>query len=81
MFNIHPQQVLERTDELIKNGGELESHPHADQQIVQQIMGKIKQLMSDFDERLGKRKKKLDESVTLHRLIESVSSSSHMTCT
>lgn len=36
-------------------------------------MGKIKQLMTDFDSRLSKRKKKLNDSVKLHRLIESVS--------
>ena len=65
-----PQQI---TDNLIKNGSELEALPHTDHPTIHWLMGKIKQLMTDFDDRLAKRKKKLDESVRLHRLIESVS--------
>lgn len=42
--------------------------PHTNQESVQPLMGKIKQLVTDFDSRLSKRKKKLDDSVRLHRL-------------
>lgn len=40
---------------------------------MQNLMGKIQHLMTDFELRLAKRKKKLNDSVQLHRLIESVS--------
>ena len=43
-------------------------------------MGKIKQLMTDFDDRLGKRKKKIDESVQLHKLTEMVRQSDAHVC-
>ena len=35
-------------------------------------MGKVKQLMTDFESRLQERKRKLDDSVKLHRLTEVV---------
>ena len=57
---------------LLSSGGELETYTHIDQSALRWEMGKIKKLMTDFDERLGKRKKQLDESVQLHKLIESV---------
>ena len=69
----HPQQILQRTDTIVQSGSELESHPFTDKQTIHWLMGKIKQLMTDFDSRLSKRKKKLNDSVKLHRLIESVS--------
>lgn len=47
---------------------------HTNQESVQPLMGKIKQLVTDFDSRLSKRKKKLDDSVRLHRLTAAVSS-------
>jgi hypothetical protein len=51
----------------------LEKLPYANRSTVQPLMGKIKQLVSDFDSRLSKRKKKLDDSVKLHRLTAAVS--------
>lgn len=72
-FHSSPQQILEKTDQVLKAGTDLQQSSHTDQQSVQWLMGKIKQLMTDFDDRLGKRKKKLDDSVKLHRLTESVS--------
>ena len=68
------QQILQRAGKLFENGSDLESHPHANQEAVTQLMGKVKHLMGDFDRRLSFRKKKLNDSVRLHQLTESVSS-------
>ena len=64
---------MHSTGELLTSGAELELTPYTDQQTVQPLMGKIKQLVNDFDSRLSKRKKKLDDSVRLHRLTAAVS--------
>ena len=68
------QQILQRTGKLFESGSSLESHPHANQEAVIQLMGKVKHLMGDFDRRLSFRKKKLNDSVRLHQLTEAVSS-------
>lgn len=70
------QQIVLNTESLLNSGTELEQTPYADQETVQSLMGKIKQLVTDFDSRLSKRKKKLDDSVRLHRLTAAVSLSS-----
>ena len=67
------QQILRRTGKLFRSGSDLESRPHANQEAVSQLMGKVKHLMGDFDRRLSFRKKKLNDSVRLHQLTESVS--------
>lgn len=67
------QQILQRSGKLFESGSDLESHPHADREAVSQLMGKVKHLMGDFDRRLSFRKKKLNDSVRLHQLTESVS--------
>lgn len=67
------QEILLNTSHLLSSGEELEQLPYADQNSVQPLMGKIKQLVTDFDSRLSKRKKKLDDSVRLHRLTAAVS--------
>jgi hypothetical protein len=74
MFMIVLQQILQRTGKLFERGSDLESHPHANQEAVTQLMGKVKHLMGDFDRRLSFRKKKLNDSVRLHQLTEAVSS-------
>ena len=66
------QQILIRTDRLLHSGTILETLKHTDHDTINTLMGKIKQLMTDFDDRLGKRKKKIDESVQLHKLTEMV---------
>ena len=66
------QQVLIRTDKLLQSGTILETLKHTDHGKINTLMGKIKQLMNDFDDRIGKRKKKIDESVQLHKLTEMV---------
>ena len=68
----HMQQILVRTDKLLQSGTILETLKHTDHSTIHLLMGKIKQLMTDFDDRLGKRKKKIDESVQLHKLTEMV---------
>lgn len=73
------QQILQRTGKLFESGSDLESHPHANQEAVTQLMGKVKHLMGDFDRRLSFRKKKLNDSVRLHQLTEAVSSLSSPT--
>lgn len=67
------QQILQRTGKLFESGSSLESHPHANQEAVTQLMGKVKHLMGDFDRRLSFRKKKVNDSVRLHQLTEAVS--------
>ena len=67
------QQILIRTEKLLQSGTILETLKHTDHGTINTLMGKIKQLMTDFDDRLGKRKKKIDESVQLHKLTEMVS--------
>ena len=69
----HLQEILGSTSYLLSSGEELEQLPYADQNTLQPLMGKIKQLVTDFDSRLSKRKKKLDDSVRLHRLTAAVS--------
>ena len=66
------QQILIRTEKLLQSGTILETLKHTDHDTISTLMGKIKQLMTDFDDRLGKRKKKIDESVQLHKLTEMV---------
>jgi hypothetical protein len=66
------QQILLRTGKLLESGTILETLKHTDHDTISTLMGKIKQLMTDFDDRLGKRKKKIDESVQLHKLTEMV---------
>ena len=66
------QQILIRTGKLLESGTILETLEHTDHDTISTLMGKIKQLMTDFDDRLGKRKKKIDESVQLHKLTEMV---------
>ena len=66
------QQTLVRTDKLLQSGTILETLKHTDHEKIHTLMGKIKQLMNDFDDRIGKRKKKIDESVQLHKLTEMV---------
>ena len=66
------QQILIRTEKLLQSGTILETLKHTDHDTINTLMGKIKQLMTDFDDRLGKRKKKIDESVQLHKLTEMV---------
>ena len=70
---IQMQQILVRTDKVLQSGTILETLKHTDRSTIHTLMGKIKQLMTDFDDRLGKRKKKIDESVQLHKLTEMVS--------
>lgn len=72
-MNYYLQQILQRTGKLFESGSDLESHPHANQEAVTQLMGKVKHLMGDFDRRLSFRKKKLNDSVRLHQLTEAVS--------
>ena len=67
------QQILKRAGKLVRSGSDLETRPHADREAVSQLMGKVKHLMGDFDRRLSFRKKKLNDSVRLHQLTESVS--------
>jgi hypothetical protein len=69
-FETSTQQVLIRTDKLLQSGTILETLKHTDHGKINTLMGKIKQLMNDFDDRIGKRKKKIDESVQLHKLTE-----------
>ena len=69
---IYTQQTLIRTDKLLQSGTILETLKHTDHEKIHTLMGKIKQLMNDFDDRIGKRKKKIDESVQLHKLTEMV---------
>ena len=71
--HIYIQQTLVRTDKLLQSGTILETLKHTDHEKIHTLMGKIKQLMNDFDDRIGKRKKKIDESVQLHKLTEMVS--------
>jgi len=59
--------------ELLSSGEELGQLADSSRVTVQPLMGKIKQLVTDFDSRLSKRKKKLDDSVRLHRLTAAVS--------
>ena len=73
VMNYYLQQILQRTGKLFESGSDLESHPHANQEAVTQLMGKVKHLMGDFDRRLSFRKKKLNDSVRLHQLTEAVS--------
>ena len=67
------QEIVSSSNQLVSSGGELEKLPYTNKNTVQPLMGKIKQLVTDFDSRLSKRKKKLDDSVRLHRLTETVS--------
>ena len=67
------QQIVLSSSQLLESGAELEQLPYTDQTTVGPLMGKIKQLVTDFDSRLSKRKKKLDDSVRLHRLTAAVS--------
>jgi hypothetical protein len=69
-FETTTQQILIRTEKLLQSGTILETLKHTDHDTISTLMGKIKQLMTDFDDRLGKRKKKIDESVQLHKLTE-----------
>lgn len=71
-YTLQTQQILIRTDKLLQSGTILETLKHTDHTTIHTLMGKIKQLMTDFDDRLGKRKKKIDESVQLHKLTELV---------
>lgn len=73
-YTLQTQQILIRTDKLLESGTILETLKHTDHNTIHTLMGKIKQLMTDFDDRLGKRKKKIDESVQLHKLTEMVRS-------
>ena len=66
------QQIMGRVDVIVKNGSELEQNPHTNQQTVHSLMGKIQTFMGDFDQKLGKMKGKLSDSVRLHKLIEKV---------
>lgn len=67
------QQIVLSSSQLLASGAELEQLPYSDQEKVAPLMGKIKQLVTDFDSRLSKRKKKLDDSVRLHKLTAAVS--------
>ncbi len=57
---------------MVVSGSELEQSTYTDRSTVNPLMGKIKQLVTEFDTKLSKRKKKLDDSVRLHRLTEAV---------
>lgn len=69
-FETSTQQILLRADILLQSASILETQRHTDRGSINALMGKIKQLMTDFDDRLGKRKKKIDESVQLQKLTE-----------
>ena len=69
------------SSQLLDSGAELEQLPYTDTNTVAPLMGKIKQLVTDFDSRLSKRKKKLDDSVRLHRLTAAVSNDKSLTAT
>ena len=72
MYDSHVQQIMSRVDVIVQSGSELEQNPHTDQQTVHSLMSKIQTFMSDFDQKIGKRKRKLSDSVRLHKLIEKV---------
>ena len=56
----------------MSSGEELGLSPHAEQRTVSPLMGKIRHLLADFDNRLAARKQKLDDTVRIHRLTEEV---------
>ncbi len=66
------QQIMGKVDNIVQSGSELEQNPHTDQQTVTGLMSKIQTFMSDFDQKLGKRKSTLGDAVRLHRLVEKV---------
>ena len=59
--------------DLLERGTELEECRYYQPRRLQPLMIKIRQLGSDFDSQLSSRKKRLTDSVKLHRLTEVVS--------
>ena len=66
------QQVVSRTDQLLKSASDLEELPYVSA-TVKELANKINGLISGFQSRLNTRKKTLDTASRLHTIMEKVS--------
>ena len=66
------QQVVSRTDQLLKSASDLEELPYVSA-TVKELASKINGLITGFQSRLNTRKKTLDKASRLHTIMEKVS--------
>ena len=65
------QQVVARTDQLLKSASDLESLPYISA-TVKELASKINDHITGFQSRLNNRKKNLDDASRLHTIMEKV---------
>lgn len=70
-FNCILQQILQKTDRLLKNASELDNLKHLGCD-VEDAAKKIQGQISDFKAKMKERKELLDDAVKLHNIMEKV---------